>query len=127
MAIRRKKKIPASQRDLFRERFQTDRYYEPLKGEPEKLGDLLDDQLSKIGMQDQWLIELKENWPELVGEDVAKFSSPTKYDYGILYVSVPNRTWLFQLQSLGTTVILDNIKKRYPARKIRQVRLRADA
>ncbi len=46
-----------------------------------------------------------ENWPEIVGQDIAQNTEASKVRGGVLYVKVSNPIWIQQLQFLKETII----------------------
>lgn len=60
----------------------------------------------------QWGVKHKYNqqsaithWPEIVGEEIAKHSCPTKIEYGIIVVTVANSAWTHHLSMMKQNII----------------------
>jgi predicted nucleic acid-binding Zn ribbon protein len=63
-------------------------------------------------------------WHEIVGDFVAKHSSPQRMKDGVLYVSVLQPTVQFELDRVWKRDILDKLKKRFGARTVRDIKFR---
>lgn len=63
------------------------------------IGRVLGEVLSSFGMAEMVrLDEIREQWPELVGEDVAKIARPSSLLEGELVVEVAHAAWLYVLE-----------------------------
>lgn len=63
-------------------------------------------------------------WQEIVGEFVAKHSTPRQLKDGVLTVSVLQPTMHFELERNWKRQILDKLKKRFGARTVREIKFR---
>src|SRR4051812_28752789 len=68
--------------------------------------------------------EVLKAWREVVGEFVAKHSSPQQLKDGVLYVSVLQPTVHFELDRVWKRDILEKLKKRFGARTVREIKFR---
>ncbi|MEA3209756.1 MAG: hypothetical protein QOE70_2813 [Chthoniobacter sp.] len=81
--------------------------------------------MQTLGLQERLKAEaVIAAWREVVGEFVAKHSSPRQLKEGVLYVSVLQPTVHFELERVWKREILDKLKKRFGARVIRDIRFR---
>jgi hypothetical protein len=86
---------------------------------PRAVGDLLTGALPQISDR---LIEfrLRQEWPALVGRDIAKRSRPDALSGGTLRVTVDNSPWLHELK-LREAEITAKLRERFP--EVRAIRL----
>ena len=89
------------------------------------IGDALTKVMKDLGLKDR----LKEDevlraWKEIVGEFVARHSSPQRLKEGILYVHVIQPTVHFELERVWKREILQKLKERFGSRTVREIRFR---
>lgn len=73
---------------------------------PESIGNILSPFLKRMGLS--WRIKeqkIIENWKEIVGQDIAQNTEPSRLRGGVLYVKVSNPIWMQQLQFLKEVII----------------------
>jgi hypothetical protein len=91
------------------------------KGQPARLGSLLDNILGKFGLAytlGGWKIAAR--WPEIVGDRIAHASSAIRYENDTLLVSVPDPVWRQQL-SLEVDAILEKIHSIPGGRAVKKI------
>lgn len=77
--------------------------------------DLIDSFLKKLSQDDScFLVNLKENWTDTVGEQVARNTSPKSYSNGILNVAVTSGVWKSELKKTPGRVLAGHIREKYP-------------
>lgn len=92
-----------------------------------QIGDVLPDLMKRIGLEsDHWLTTLAEEWPEVAGAGVAVHSRPGLFADRVLTVYVDSPVWMQELSRGGRGPLLDNLRTRYGAGKIREVRFQLD-
>ena len=62
-------------------------------------------------------------WTEIVGERVAKVSTPVRIDNGVLFVSVTTAPWRAELV-MRRRDILEKIRREYPEAGVSDIRFR---
>ena len=92
----------------------------------EKASEALQRFLDLVGEEeDRVLIFLKELWPNIVGSDLARNTSPETLSQGVLTVRVPSEVWKTQL--LGVRSKMTRATNRYWNRAIvKEIRFRED-
>jgi predicted nucleic acid-binding Zn ribbon protein len=89
------------------------------------VGDVVGKLMRTLGLQDRLKAEaVIAAWKEIVGEFVAKNSSPRQLKDGVLYVSVLQPSLHFELERVWKREIIDKLKKRFGARAVRDVKFR---
>jgi predicted nucleic acid-binding Zn ribbon protein len=68
--------------------------------------------------------EVRAAWLEVVGDFVARHSSPQQLKDGVLYVSVLQPTVHYELDRVWKRDILSKLKKRFGARTVREIKFR---
>ena len=68
--------------------------------------------------------EVAGAWQEVVGEFVARHSSPHRLKDGVLYVSVLQPTVHYELDRVWKRDILTKLKKRFGSRTVRDIKFR---
>ena len=66
-----------------------------------------------------WLVV--SNWPDIVGEQIAKAATAVRFDDGTLYIAVPDAVWRHTLM-MKTESILRKIRSYPYGRAVRQLR-----
>ncbi len=56
--------------------------------------------------------EIKSEWENIVGKDIAEIAIPESYDNKVLNVELPNPSWMMQLQR-ENKIILENVNKQF--------------
>ena len=88
-----------------------------------RVGDILPGVLSSIGMDEKMEeAKLLKEWPEIVGEAVARRSAPRCIIKGQLYIEVENSAWMQEIR-FHQGKILERIKERFPGLKLKGIRL----
>ena len=77
----------------------------------EHIGKAMGEVLASIGMRRQALLEeIMDNWPDLVGADIARISNPCRLFQKQLEIEVENPSWFYILQTTHAKVILQRVK-----------------
>lgn len=77
----------------------------------EHISEVLGDVLSSIGMRRQAMLEdLRDKWPELVGDDIAGNSMPCRLMAQRLEIEVENPSWLYILRTTHAASILARVQ-----------------
>ncbi len=83
--------------------------------------------LQKLGLESRlWEQALVNEWPVLVGEQVALHTRPGRIYHGVLHVFVKNSAWLNELSRYGRKEMLANLQRRFGTTRIRQIRLQIE-
>lgn len=83
--------------------------------------------IEKWGMQDQlYMREISDAWKSIVGPQVATHTRPGRIHNNVLVIYVRHSIWLSELQRYGQKTILEKLKKRPGANKIKSIRLQLD-
>jgi predicted nucleic acid-binding Zn ribbon protein len=91
------------------------------------LSDLLTDVMKRLRIDDQfWIRKLSEDWPSVVGEQVARRTRPGQVQRQTLVVFVESSVWLAELSRFAQKQILENVQKHAGNAKIRTIRLQLD-
>ncbi len=91
------------------------------------LGQVIPQVMKGLGLEDRfWEQELLEEWPKLVGPQVARHTRPGRLERKIFHVFVTNSAWLSELSRYGQKQILENLQKRFGADKIKGIKLQLD-
>ena len=89
------------------------------------LGDAVRKVMAGLGLKDRLhSAEVMGAWHEVVGEFVAKHSSPQQLKDGVLTVRVLQPTVLFELDRVWKRDILAKLKARFGPRVVREVKFR---
>jgi predicted nucleic acid-binding Zn ribbon protein len=110
---------------------QRTRIADPFPGagwrEASPISDVITGLMKKLGMQQQhWLSVLREQWPQIVGEDVAVHSRPGLVEGRTLVVFVDSSAWLNELARYSRKRILENIGERFGKDRIKSLRFKLD-
>ncbi len=88
------------------------------------IGNVVSNLIRRFGLGDkQWLMELSEEWPNIVGEAIAKHTKPGRFMEKKLVVFVDSSIWLSELSRYGRDEILAKIQKRFGQDKITELAL----
>ena len=89
------------------------------------IGDSLAKVMKGLGLNERLNEEeVFRAWQEIVGDYLAKHSSPHRLKDGVLYVNVLQPTVHFELERAGKREILAKLKKRFGTRVVRDMRFR---
>ena len=81
--------------------------------------------MKELGLGDRLRAdEVRSAWLEVVGDFVARHSSPQQLKDGVLYVSVLQPTVHYELDRVWKRDILSKLKKRFGARTVRDIKFR---
>lgn len=104
-----------------------DRHHPPETSATCKVGELIPGLLRQAGLEERlWEHELLNEWPALVGPQVARRARPGRVQRKTLVVFVSNSAWLNELSRYGQQQILDNVQKRFGKDRIQALRLQID-
>jgi predicted nucleic acid-binding Zn ribbon protein len=93
--------------------------------EPKGLGDVVGNLTQELGWTEPLArSEVIEAWPEVVGEEMAKHSSPMTIEEGALVIRCDSTAWATQLR-LMRGQITTTIAERYPEAGVESVRVLA--
>lgn len=92
---------------------------------PQPISELIPQVVAKLGLQQK----LKESqiltdWPALVGEVIARHSTPLTFEKGYLTVNVDSSPWLNELQRFSREVILERLRNKLGKTIVKDVRFR---
>lgn len=83
--------------------------------------------MKEVGLEEKlWQQALLNEWPQLVGEQVARRARPGRIQNRILSIFVTNSVWLNELSRYSKPQILKNLQARFGPDLIRDIRLQAD-
>jgi predicted nucleic acid-binding Zn ribbon protein len=68
--------------------------------------------------------ELLEQWPHLVGPDVAQHATPVASEHGVLEVECDSSAWATQLRLMRGT-LLESLKEKFPEADILELSIKA--
>lgn len=92
------------------------------KGEPVRLGELLDGVLDDAGVRDQIRRQdVVEAWDGIVGERIAEVTRAVRVDNAVLYVEVRSSAWLMELNLMKPS-ILERVNEGRDEGRIEKVR-----
>jgi hypothetical protein len=92
--------------------------------EPEAFSALIEKTLKRLNIDaSPWLAELAQAWPQLVPPEVARVTSPGKWDAGILYVYVTSSMHLFEIRRAHLKRIEQAVRAFAGDDRVKQVRL----
>ncbi|MBN2642625.1 MAG: DUF721 domain-containing protein [Victivallales bacterium] len=90
----------------------------------EKIGDLLDNIINKAMSEELGLLfKLKENWHELVGDQLAKVSNPVAVRDHIVEVEVSHPAWHMEMKGPIKKNIVKKIQAEYGAELCSDIRI----
>jgi len=92
-------------------------------GEFTPLGEVLAGVVRSMGLESR-LQERRvvEDWPELAGPDLSRFSRALRVQRGVLYLKVESSAWGQELQFLKP-MIVERVNERYGSRLIHDIRI----
>ena len=83
-----------------------------LRGPVKQVGDVVRDVLTEFDDAGALLLDrLIREWPELVGEDIAKISAPVRCENGVLHIGITNTTWRYVLEQQFRGRLLAQLRK----------------
>lgn len=85
------------------------------QGRARSVGEVVPDVLGMFGLRGDFeLTELLEQWPSLVGQDIARRAEPVAYRRGTILVEVCDSSWLFALENMHKQSILAAVQSVLP-------------
>jgi predicted nucleic acid-binding Zn ribbon protein len=91
------------------------------------IGAIIPRVMARLGLErDRWLGDLREEWPAVAGQDVARHTRPGRLDRERLVVFVDSSVWLNELSRYGARTLLENIRRRFGASRVRSLRFQID-
>lgn len=91
------------------------------------VGDLVPVVMKKMGMHGRMHeAAMQEEWPELVGAQLAVHTRPGKLEHGVLTVYVDHSAWLSELSRYGRKQMSDKLNARFGAGCIKSIHLALD-
>jgi predicted nucleic acid-binding Zn ribbon protein len=109
--------VIAEWRGLPDRKMRTDRWQSP--------AELVPKLMQRLGLRERLHEkEVIDAWSKIVGEFIAAHSTPFALRDGILYVRVLQPALHYELEQVSKIDILRNLKKRFGAKTIRDVRFR---
>jgi len=85
------------------------------------IGEILPRVLGPRGLLPQLaLVQLQQEWPQLVGPDIAAVARPRRLQQGTLIVGVASPTWMTEL-SFAKRTWLERLRARYPTADLREI------
>ncbi len=82
-----------------------DRRKDPRTGDPVSIGDVVDGLMAEeVFSRGMPIAELTSHWPQIVGERLAKETSPVAFDGGVLTVGATNGPWGAQARFLNEEI-----------------------
>ncbi|MFC1498400.1 DUF721 domain-containing protein [Verrucomicrobiota bacterium] len=95
--------------------------------DPNPIGQVIAQVMKKLGLKDQhWLGVLAAEWPDIVGDAVAKHTKPGRFENKRLFVFVDSSVWLNELARYSHSKILSNIQKRFGSNNVKSIQLQLD-
>jgi hypothetical protein len=81
------------------------------RGPAKSAADVVQDVLSEFDTAGALFLDrLAREWPELVGEDIAKVSAPVRCEDGTLWIGITNATWRYVLEQQFRGNLLGKLK-----------------
>jgi len=124
------RRVTKQERDRWavaRERFHISDTSPPPPDRMKPVADLACSVMKRLGLeQPLWEKALLDEWPLLVGLQVAQYTRPASLDHGILVVYVANSTWLFELRRYNEKALLQKLQERFSSQLIKGLRLQID-
>jgi predicted nucleic acid-binding Zn ribbon protein len=113
---------------LERERFHLEANRpQPTPDRASKLSDLISGFMKEVGLEGKmWQQALISEWPQLVGEQVARRARPGRIQNRVLTIFVTNSVWLNELSRYSRPQMLKNLQARFGVDLIRDIRLQPD-
>jgi len=125
---RRRKRYHKGRWQIQRERCRFDDSVPPSdEREAVAVGDMVGSVMKRLGLAGrEWEGILQREWPELVGDDVARHTRPGRIDRKRLVVYVDSSTWLHELKRYSRGRFLGNIQRRVGADRIASLDFQMD-
>ncbi len=121
---------PAYDRGAWLTQRQRLRLTDPQPPPPDRgswIKDLLPPLLRRLHLEGElWQNRIGEQWPAIVGPQVAAHARPGPVERGLLTVYVVHSVWLQELQRAGLPRMLANLKQVLPDAPVRRIRLLVD-
>jgi predicted nucleic acid-binding Zn ribbon protein len=93
---------------------------------PEEIGNIINSIVKGMGISSKLKTSgIFNHWKEIVGEEIAKRSSPEKLIRGTLYISVSSSTWASEL-SLMSVQLIEKINAFAGEKVVKTIRFRTD-
>lgn len=70
---------------------------------------------------------LREEWPSIVGADLARHCRPAALENGTLVVAASGGVWMFELRRQARTQLLEAVRRHTAGRDVRRITVRPDA
>ncbi|MGD9873199.1 MAG: DUF721 domain-containing protein [Kiritimatiellia bacterium] len=127
MTSRRKPHFDKGAWAVQKERFATDLPVPPQPFDVHPLGELIPDVMKKMGMHGR-LHEaaMLDEWPQLVGAQLAGHTRPVKLEHDVLTVFVDHSAWLSELSRYGKKQMMDKLNARFGTGCIKSIHLALD-
>lgn len=92
---------------------------------PQSISEIIPKVITKLGLaQKVKEIELIRDWPEIVGNSVAKHCKPVTLDRGYLTINVDSSPWLTELERYSKQQMLLKVQDRLGKKAVRMIRFR---
>lgn len=93
--------------------------------DPGSFIDAMDTLASSMGWgTDLARAELMEQWPDIVGKDVALHAIPTGADHGVMEIQCDSSAWATQLRLMRST-LLESLSEKFPGASIVELSIKA--
>ena len=100
---------------------------QPIPDSTSKMADLVSGFMKEVGLEDKrWHQALLNEWPALVGAQVAQRARPGRIQNRVLTIFVTSPVWLNELSRYSKPQMLKNLQARFGANLIRDIRLQPD-
>ncbi len=104
-------KNPANYRNYFKKHYP-DKNLDFLPNISDK-DEILNSILNKVAPEQfSEINDIKSEWENIVGKDIATIAIPESYNNNILNVELPNPSWIMELQRKNK-IILEKLKKQF--------------
>lgn len=124
---RRRTKYDKGAWEVQKERHRIAGKKPPPEDATQAVGEVIPAVMQGMGLANRlWEHSLAQEWPDLVGAQVAHHTRPGRLDRGMLVVFVSNSAWLNELSRYSQKRMLENLQARFGADKIRNLRLQLD-
>jgi len=115
-----------SAREIERERFGSD-IPPPPPFVVETPSQLLDSVIKSLGLEQRtWAHNLAQDWPAIVGEQLAAHTRPGEYMRGSLTIYVDSSPWLRALEMEFRGMLSDKLREACGADRIKKIRFALD-
>ncbi|MFY8215241.1 MAG: DUF721 domain-containing protein [Chthoniobacterales bacterium] len=101
-------------------------YREPSDGRPViNVADAVSKLVSKLGLNERICeSEILATWESVVGEFLARHSTPNRLVNGVLHVQVMQPTVRYELETRWRTVVLEKLRERFGKSAIKDIRFK---